>query len=141
MTTQSHPKHNASPNCALCHAAATLNTHANGSINLPGTLAVVYSGGNTVVAAGGGTFGTCTGPATGCHMGSVTPNWSGGTTNCSSCHGYPPTAGTSHLDANRTGYTNNDTTFLAAHSQCSTLPRHLRQHDLSDGADRVRHAG
>ena len=39
--------------------------------------------------------------------------------NCGSCHGYPPSGGTSHLDANRTGYTNNDTTFLAAHGQCS----------------------
>ena len=52
-------------------------------------------------------------------MGSVTPNWNGGTTNCSSCHGYPPSTGTNHLDANRTGYTNTDTTFLGAHGQCS----------------------
>ena len=52
-------------------------------------------------------------------MGSVTPNWNGGTTNCSTCHGYPPSVGTNHLDGNRTGYTNNDTTFFAAHGQCS----------------------
>ena len=121
-----------------CHAAATVNTHANGSINLPGTLAVTYSGGDTVVALNGGSFGTCTGPATGCHMGSVTPNWNGGTTNCGTCHGYPPSVGTSHLDANRTGYTNNDTTFLARPRPVRDLPRGRREHDLSDGSDRVR---
>ena len=44
LTTQAHPTHNATPNCAQCHAAATVSTHANGSVNLPGTLAVTYAG-------------------------------------------------------------------------------------------------
>ena len=95
-----------------------MSTHANGTVNLPGTLAVTYAG--NVQVSVGGSFSTCTGPTTGCHMGSVTPNWNGGTTNCGTCHGYPPSTGTNHLDANRTGYAaNTDTSFVAAHDECS----------------------
>ena len=121
LTTQSHPKHNAVAELRALPRGGD-GEHAHQRVDQPAgdpggrrTAAATPS-----VALNGGTFGTCVGPATGCHMGSVTPNWNGGTTNCSTCHGYPPSVGTNHLDANRTGYANTDTTFLAAHGQCAT---------------------
>ena len=123
LTTQAHPKHNAS-GCASgnCHTAATANTHTNGSVTFGGAYTFTYTAASTVVATNGGSFSSCStwNPATGCHLGAATPVWNGQlAAGCTGCHGYPPSSGTNHLDANRTGYANNDTTFMGAHAQCA----------------------
>ena len=99
-----------------------MNTHTNGSVTFGGAYTFTYTAASTVVATNGGSFSSCStwNPATGCHLGAATPAWNGQlAAGCVGCHGYPPSTGTNHLDANRTGYANNDTTFMGAHGQCA----------------------
>ena len=68
--------------CTDCHAAATLATHTNGTVNLV-NLASTYSGA-TVVAVNGGTFGTCA--AGSCHNATANIAWNAAPASCSQCH-------------------------------------------------------
>ena len=70
-----------------------------------------------------------------------TPVWNGAlASGCTGCHGYPPSSGTNHLDANRTGFSNTDTHVPRGAQPVLALPRHRRERPVR-GADRVRDAG
>jgi predicted CxxxxCH...CXXCH cytochrome family protein len=51
-----------------------------------------------------------------CHYNVTTPSWANGTTNCSTCHSYPPTTGVNHIGALTAPLDN--TGFLKAHDDC-----------------------
>ncbi|SNB47900.1 CxxxxCH/CxxCH domain-containing protein [Geobacter sp. DSM 9736] len=104
----SHNKHtNAlAMDCIVCHAKPPINkfNHADGFINLTGAVGKGYSKTKKFQVSNNPTMGTCSGlychsngtsVATGNVQPIQTPAW-GGSTNCSSCHAFPPayTSGT-----------------------------------------------
>jgi predicted CxxxxCH...CXXCH cytochrome family protein len=91
LVTLRHADHLAMPTyvCSDCHdaAAATVNTHADGTVNLKAGL--TYSGApGTLTVAAANTFGSC---STGsCHNGTASPTgnvvWNSTASNCDQCH-------------------------------------------------------
>ena len=75
--------------CGTCHAAATVGTHANGSVTFSGSFAYTPAGADAV-AVNGGTFGTC--GVNFCHNNgqsgaTAAYTWSTAIPNCTECHG------------------------------------------------------
>jgi predicted CxxxxCH...CXXCH cytochrome family protein len=92
ITTQAHNNHlliggPSYVTCTNCHAAASANTHADGTVTLGGSRGIVYgAAADVVVQANGGTFGSCS--AGSCHNATAGTNiaWNLTQTNCNQCH-------------------------------------------------------
>jgi predicted CxxxxCH...CXXCH cytochrome family protein len=105
--------------CDKCHPAGVTsytNAHSNGSVELrSGTIGRSDGSDNGTWNSGAKTCANVD-----CHFNATTPAWGSGTTNCGSCHQYPPTtqAGAVDHDANLTVAPATLANFLSAHTDC-----------------------